>query len=133
MITEFEKEKLASKLTNEFTFMVNNLQKEKPEKTVTLNVHEENLYWCINWDSSKTWKTEKYLKECFQIQIWNIDENYFLMGEHRIEDIFEQLSETYIMYENKTIKYFNSNIDKIIEKTKEGILEAIDKDFDSDY
>ncbi|TMM29453.1 hypothetical protein FDT66_10030 [Polaribacter aestuariivivens] len=133
MISKFEKEKLASKLTNEFTFMVNDLQKEKPEKKVTLNVHEENLYWCINWDSSKIWKTEKYLKEYFQVQIWNIDENYFLMGEHRVEDIFEQLSETYIMYENKTIKYFNSNIDEIIEKTKEGILEAIDKNFESDY
>jgi hypothetical protein len=70
-----EKRKFISNITNEITLWVDDLQKEKPEKEFSMNVNAENMYWCVNW------KTEKYLKEYFQVNVWIENKKYSLLGE----------------------------------------------------
>jgi hypothetical protein len=128
-----EKTKLTSNITNEITLLVNDLRKEKPEKDFTLKVYEANMYWCVNWKSTKHWKADKYFKEYFQVQVWIDNKKYSLLGEHRVEDVFEHLSEEHFFYKEKTIKELLSITDEIIQKTKEAVLEAVDKELDSTY
>jgi hypothetical protein len=122
-----------SNITNEITLLVDDLRKEKPEKEFIIRVNEANMYWCINWKSTKYWKTYKCLKEYFQVQIWSDNEKYSLIGEHRVEDVFEHLSEEHFLYQEKTMKGLLSITDEIIQKTKEGILEGVDKEFDPSF
>lgn len=114
--------KLITIITDKIMVLVDSLQKEKSGKEFTLTVYEANMYWCINWKSTKTWKTDHYLKDSFQVNIYKINQNYFFMGEHRVEDLFEHLSKTYFLYEEKSIKSLESITDAIIEKITEGVL-----------
>ncbi|MFD1292591.1 hypothetical protein ACFQ5N_01975 [Lutibacter holmesii] len=120
-------------MTNNIKKMVSGLQKENPTKEFSIRIYEENMYWCVNWKSSKHWKTDKLLKEYFQIQVYNDNGKYSLLGEHRIEDIFEQLSEEYFLYKEKTMKTLTLLTNEIIQKTKLAVLEAVDKEFDADF
>lgn len=130
---ENKKIKLISSITNQMKLLIDDLQKEKPEKAFTIRIYEENMYWCVNWKSTKLWKTDQYLKEYFQVHIWNDNEKYSLLGEHRVEDIFEHLSESYFRYKEKTIDDLISVTDDIIKKTKKGVLEAVDNEFDPSF
>ena len=130
---ENKKTKLISSITNQIKILIDDLQKEKPDKAFTIRIYEENMYWRVNWKSTKLWKTDRYLKEYFQVHIWNNNEKYSLMGEHRVEDIFEHLSEPYFRYKDKTIDDLMSVIDDIIKKTKKGVLEAVDSEFDPSF
>lgn len=122
-----------SQITNGIQLIVENLNKEKSDKNFTIKVNESNLYWCINWNSCKKWKTDALLKEYFQVQIWSENDKYSVLGEHRIEDLFEHLSDEYFHYEKITLLNLNSIIDEILLKIKNGVYEAIDKEFDSDF
>tara|TARA_R110002126_G_scaffold281512_2_gene429337 strand:+ start:5368 stop:5673 length:306 start_codon:yes stop_codon:yes gene_type:complete len=101
--------------------LVDDLRKEKPEKEFVIHVNEVNMYWCVNW------KTDKYLKEYFEVQIWSDNEKYSLMGEHRVEDVFEHLSEEHFLYQKKTMKDLLSITEEIIRKTKDCVIEALNK------
>ncbi|KYG71544.1 hypothetical protein [Roseivirga echinicomitans] len=130
---ENERTKLISGITNQLTLLIDDVQKQKPEKAFTIRVYEENMYWCVNWESTKLWKTDQFLKEYFQVQIWKIGEKYSLEGEHRVEDIFEHLSDQYFLYEGMTMQDLILMTDEIVEKTRAGVLEAVDKEIDSSY
>ena len=119
-----EKNKIVLNITNNFVILVNELKKEKPEKEFDFNFYEPNMYWCINW------KTDKYLKEYFQINMYNDNQKFSLLGEHRAIGIFEHLSDEYFSYKEKTLEEISSIANEIIHKTKSAILEAIDKEFD---
>ena len=119
-----EKNKVVLNFTNNFVILVNELKKEKPEKEFDFNFYEPNMYWSINW------KTDKYLKEYFQINLYNDNEKFSVLGEHRVIGIFEHLSDEYFFYKEKTLEELSSFTDEIIHKTKSAILEGIDKEFD---
>ena len=125
-----EKNKLVINITNCFVLLVNELIKEKPEKKFIFDTYEPNMYWSVNW------KTDRFLKEFFQINLYKENEKFSLIGEHRVDGVLENLSEEYFWYKEKTIKELSSITDEIIYKTKNAILEAIDKefyDFDSGF
>lgn len=124
---------LTSKITDEITLFVDDLRIKKPEKEFTIRVAEVNLYWCVNWKSTKYWKTDKHLKEYFQVQIWNINEKYSILGEHRVEDVFEHLSEEHFSYDDLTINGLLLISDEIIQKIKEGVLDSLNSEFDPSY
>jgi DNA anti-recombination protein RmuC len=67
------------------------------------------------------------------VQIWNDKEKYSIRGEHRVEDIFEHLSDQYFSYKDMTIEDLTSMTDEIIKKTQAAVLEAVDKEFDSSF
>ncbi|MEO9571263.1 MAG: hypothetical protein ABJH82_13680 [Polaribacter sp.] len=119
-----EKNKLILNITNGFVLLIDELKKEKPEKEFDIHFYEPNLYWSINW------KTDKYLKEYFQINLYNDNQKYSLLAEHRVIGIFEHLSDEYFLYKENTLEELSSITDEMFHKTKGAILEAIDKEFD---
>jgi|GEM_PF-6166310 len=125
--------KLIATITKKMTVMVTELQKEKPEKEFALTVYEPNMYWCVNWKSTKRWKSEHFLKEFFQVRIYADDELFSVLGEHMAKDIFEQLCDIHPLVKKKTIKELLEMSDVIVEKTKAAILGAIDLEFDPSY
>jgi hypothetical protein len=130
---ENEKSKLASYITTKITLLLDILKKEKPEKEFTITVYEPNMYWCVNWKSTKRWKTDRYLREYFQFRIWTENQKYAFVGEHRVIDLFEHLSDHYFLYKEKTLDELLSMSDEIIQKMKEAVLEAVDKEFDPSF
>ncbi len=125
--------KLIAAITQKMTAMVAELQKEKPEKEFSLTVYEPNMYWCVNWKSTKRWKTEHFLKEFFQVRMYADDENYSVKGEHMAEDVFEHLCDNHPLVKKKTVKELFEMTDAIVQQTKEAVLEALDKEFDPSY
>lgn len=121
---QIEKNKLILDITNGFVLLVDELKKEKPEKEFDFNFYEPNMYWSINW------KTDKYLKEYFQINLYIDNEKFSLLGEHRFVGIFQHLSDEYFFYKEKTLEELSSITDEIIHKTKGAILEGVYKKFD---
>lgn len=125
--------KLIAAFTKKMTVMVAELQKEKPEKEFTLTVYEPNMYWGVNWKSTKRWKTERFLKEFFQVRIYVDYEKYSILGEHMAEDVFEHLCDNHSLAKKKTIKELLEMTDAIVQKTKEAILAAVDLEFDPSF
>ena len=132
---EFGKDELKfiAAFTKKMTVMITVLQKEKPEKEFTLTVYEPNMYWCVNWKSTKRWKTEHYLKEFFQVRMYAEEEKYSILGEHMVKDVFEHLSDTHFPIKNKTVKELFEMTNAMVQKTKEAVLEALDKEFDPSF
>lgn len=124
---------LVTSITHKIKAIVGDLQKENPEKEFSLIVYEPNMYWCFNWKSTKLWKTDQFLKESFQLRMNRDNEKISVTGYHRIEDVFEQLEDTYFRYEEKTITKIFEIIDLIITQTEEAISKAVNQEFDSDY
>ena len=124
---------LVTSITHKMKAIVGDLQKENPEKEFSLTVYEPNMYWCFNWKSTKLWKTDRFLKESFQLRMYRDNEKISVTGYHRIEDIFEQLEDTHFRYEEKTITEIFEIIDLIVTQTEEAISKAVNQEFDSDY
>lgn len=124
---------LVPTITNKMEEIVVSLQKSAPEKEFSLTIYEPNRYWCINWKSTKLWKTERFLKESIQLRMFLDNEKISVTGYHRIEDIFEQLEDTYFRYEEKTVAEIFDMLDLITTQTKYAILKAVNQEFDSDY
>ena len=128
-----DKAKLLLTLTNTMEAVLKELQHLKPEKEFTLTTYEPNAYWSFHWKSTKLWKTEHNLKECFSISLYQVKECFSLNGSHCIKDIFEQLEDRHFFYEEKTIEALFKMVETIKMQTKEAILKAIDQKFDSSY
>lgn len=124
---------LVKTISNQMKVIVEGLQKTNPEKEFSLTVYEPNMYWCFNWKSTKLWKTDRFLKESFQLRMYRDNEKISVTGYHRIEDIFEQLEDTHFRYEEKTITEIFEIIDLIVTQTEEAISKAVNQEFDSDY
>ncbi len=125
--------KFITAITKKMIVMIADLQKEKPKKEFTLTVYEPNMYWCVNWKSTKRWKTEHFLKEFFQVRVYEEDEKYSILGEHMVKDVFEHLSDTHFLIKNKTVKELFEMTKGMVQKTKEAVLEALDKEFDPSF
>lgn len=125
--------KLSALLTNHLTVTVKDLQKNYPEKDFSLIVYEPNLYWCINWKSTKLWKTDKFLKESFVLRMFQNNEKCSLEGYHRIEDIFEQLEDTHFRYEEKTVLQIVDQINFILSQTKDAVIKSVNQEFDPNF
>ena len=124
---------LIAAITQKMTAMVAELQKEKPEKEFSLTVFEPNMYWCVNWKSTKRWKTERFLKEFFQVRMYADDELYSIIGEHMAKDIFEQICDIHPLVRKKTIKELFEMADAIVQQTKHAVLAAVVLKFDSNF
>lgn len=78
-----ELDKLTSNLTELLELILAELQQEIPEKEFTLTTIKANLYWSVQWKSTKLWKSERYLKESFQLKMYLITKNGHFSGYHR--------------------------------------------------
>lgn len=130
---EVNKVKLISTTTDKMEAVLVELQYLKPEKEFTLTTYEPNGYWSFHLKSTKLWKTEHYLKEWFSVNLYQVKSCFSLNGFHCIKDIFEQLEDRHILYEEKTIEELFRMVDVIAKQTKEAVLKAIDQEFDSGY
>lgn len=124
---------LVSAISNKMGKIVENLQKKSPEKEFSLTTYEPNNYWCVNWKSTKLWKTDRSLKESFQLRMYLNNEKNSITGYHRIEDIFDQLEDTHFLYKEKTLDEIFEMLDFIIKQTKEAILKSVIQEFDPNY
>lgn len=131
--SKIDKAKLISTITSKMKAVLAELQNLNPEKEFTLTTYEPNAYWSFHWKSTKLWKTEHNLKECFSISLYQVKECFSLNGSHCIKDIFEQLEDRHFLYEEKTIEALFKMVETIKMQTKEAILKAIDQKFDSSY
>jgi hypothetical protein len=87
--------KLTSKIQYEIEIFVDELQNEKPEKGYSFLTNETNTLWTVNW------KSTKYLKEYYELEIWKENIKYSIMGSYIIEDLYEHLNTELVFYEKK--------------------------------
>jgi hypothetical protein len=132
-LSDVDKTKLISAITNKMEAVLVELQHLKPEKEFTLKTHEPNGYWSFHWKSNKLWKTEHYLKEWFTVSLYGNSDAFSLSGSHSIKDVFEQLEEGHFLYKGKTIKTLFKMLDTIEKETKDAVLKAIDQQFDPSF
>jgi hypothetical protein len=90
--------KLTSKIQYEIEIFVDELQNEKPEKGYSFLTNETNTLWTVNW------KSTKYLKEYYELEIWKENIKYSIMGSYIIEDLYEHLNTELVFYEKKKTK-----------------------------
>jgi hypothetical protein len=110
--------KLTSKIQYEIEIFVDELQNEKPEKGYSFLTNETNTLWTVNW------KSTKYLKEYYELEIWKENIKYSIMGSYIIEDLYEHLNTELVFYEKKKPKELWIKIDKILDEFKKGINES---------
>lgn len=113
--------------------IVSELQVQIPEKNFSLSFYEPNAYWTIYWLSTKTWKTDFYLKEWFTFRIYEYENTLSLEGNHNVKDLFEQLSDQYFLFNEKSIEDLSIIINNIDNHIKEAILRAVHQEFDPTF
>jgi len=110
--------KLTSKVQYEIEIFVEELQNEKPEKEFSFHTYEGKTLWTVNW------KSTKYLKEYCELEFWEENNKYSIMGSYIIEDVFEHFNTELVYYENKTTQELWIKIDEILDEFKKGINES---------
>jgi len=112
-----------SKLTQELTLYVDGLQEEFPKQSYSLELNGSSNIWEIKWKSSK------HYKESFEIEIWSENNQYTLRGEHIIDELLSQVTETYFLYEEISIAELLLKFDEIFKKMESTIkkISHIDK------
>ncbi|WP_026775523.1 hypothetical protein [Polaribacter sp. Hel_I_88] len=119
-----QKNILVSNMSKELKSLVDQLNKIKPDKNFHLTIYEPNMFWKINW------KTDRYLEECFRVQIYADDAKYSLIAEHGVKDFFEHINDRYFNFKEKTLEEFYLITNEIVQKIKKAVLVSIDKDLD---
>lgn len=128
-----ELDKLTSNLTELLELILAELQQEIPEKEFTLTTIKANLYWSVQWKSTKLWKSERYLKESFQLKMYPDNEKWSLRGYHRVEDFFEQLEDTHFLHKEKSLRDFLTISNALREQIKYAIIKSVHQEFDPNY
>ncbi|MAZ26543.1 MAG: hypothetical protein CL868_05625 [Cytophagaceae bacterium] len=114
----------ATTFSQALTAFIGELQDDRPGKEFSLHIEEENLYWCIKW------KSQKFLDEYFQLQIWPMDAVYHVMGERRAIDLMDEYGEEYFYREDLTVEALVNLQEELILDFKKGVLEAVDTPLD---
>ena len=132
-LSDVDKSKLISAITDKMEVVLAELQSLKPEKEFILKAYEPNGYWSFYWKSTKLWKTEHYLKEWFTVNLYGDIGAISLSGSHSIKDIFEQLEDRHFLYKEKKIDEISKIINTIAKQTKEAVLKSLDQKFDPSF
>lgn len=95
------------------------LKGENPTQALSSQHADHQLTWILQW------KGPDNLEEYFEVEVWQEQEKYSVMGSHRRDEITEVSGVEYFCFEGMTLSELLSTTPKLIEEIKSSIYLAV--------